>query len=201
MRLVGWNGATVAAIETGKRAVSLGEALLLTSALRPAGRSRSPSLADLLSAPMAERVDVDGVIMSGQQLRRLAEGNPPPGILLPDRKRPGAVDVDPDVLREYSAIAKRLGVRRTGKNDIITMALDSIGDVENRAARKLGVSSFEIVAASYALWGRTITEERDDRLKEATGESRRGQRGHITRKLFEELNDVLRASKKRRRPS
>lgn len=194
MRLAGWNGATVAAIETGKRSVSLGEALLLTSALEPA------SLSDLLSAPASDRVDVEGVALSGRQLRRLVDGDPPANLLSTEPKKTGGHELDAGLLYEYAVTAEGLGVRETGPTDLARMALDALGDVENRAARSLGVSPFEVVAASYAVWGRTISEERDRRLLKSTGEQRRGQRGHVTRTLLAELGEVLREVPEGRRP-
>src|SRR5437763_15303760 len=62
-----WTQATVAAIETGRRQVSLGEALLVASML---GRS----LVDLLEAPGRVSVDVEGVTLTRSQLLRLASG-------------------------------------------------------------------------------------------------------------------------------
>ncbi len=64
-----------------------------------------------------------------------------------------------------------------------------------KAARRLGVSLPQVDAASRELWGHTLGQERDRRVKRADGESPRtlqARRGHVTRELMSELSEHLR---------
>lgn len=199
MRGAGWTQATVAAIETRRRAVSLGEALLLQAAFRV-------PLARLLRADQAEAIDVEGYGVSGQSLRRLAAGDPPAGTLLTKQARRGAgVTLDAAESRRLIKRAERVGgIDRahpdSPETQVLNMALDARGDAEQKAARRLGVEPFDVAAASHALWDRTLTEERDQRLGTVTGEGKdqRAIAGHVTRKLQEELGSHLRAHGVRR---
>jgi hypothetical protein len=71
----------------------------------------------------------------------------------------------------------------------------SKGGAERKAARALGTLAGPIGPASYLLWGRSLTQERDARLSdgETRGSSRsmQARRGHVTRQLIIELRDFL----------
>lgn len=71
-----------------------------------------------------------------------------------------------------------------------------IGVAEQKAASKLGVSPEEVADAAGSLWGRSLAEERDARLgtlapEGASARTIQALRGHITRKLLQELEPAL----------
>lgn len=62
------------------------------------------------------------------------------------------------------------------------------GEAERKAAKKLGASTVTVSAASFALWGRSLTDERDGRMTASLdARSRQAKRGHVTRVLLGEL--------------
>lgn len=69
-----------------------------------------------------------------------------------------------------------------------------VGDADLNVARALNLSVPEVTARAERLWGRTITEERELRLRQAQVDTdRRGVqavRGHITRALMTELAEA-----------
>ena len=68
-------------------------------------------------------------------------------------------------------------------------------DAEMKTAHKLGVESSVIVAASYRLWGKTLTEERDrivDGKRNIGARSLQAHRGHVTRDLVAQIEQLLR---------
>jgi transcriptional regulator with XRE-family HTH domain len=68
-------------------------------------------------------------------------------------------------------------------------------DAERRTAERLGVTEDELTEAAYRRWGRGLTAERDHRLAglgDAPPRTVQARRGHITRRLLEELRPVLR---------
>ena len=74
---------------------------------------------------------------------------------------------------------------------------DRFRAAEEKAARALGVSVSALNEASHRLWKWYLSDEREFRLEAATAarevspRSRQALRGHITRKLLDELRDVL----------
>lgn len=76
--------------------------------------------------------------------------------------------------------------------------LRSWDETTAKTARRIGSTPDEVLAASYALWGRDLAEERDHRVEAeqaATSEDDprrlRARRGHVTRALVEELRAHL----------
>lgn len=66
-------------------------------------------------------------------------------------------------------------------------------EAERRAATSLGISAQELVERAHQLWGNSLVEERETRLKNA-GDSvpdLRTARGHVTRELVGELRADL----------
>jgi hypothetical protein len=80
------------------------------------------------------------------------------------------------------------------------------GEAEQKAARKLHMDALELATAAQRRWGRSLTEERDARVKDSAPadlppRSRQAFRGRVTRQLLEELAPALNraAAKKARR--
>jgi transcriptional regulator with XRE-family HTH domain len=68
-------------------------------------------------------------------------------------------------------------------------------EAERHAAERLGISPDEVVLRSYALWDRTLSDERDARTAARTTadtsvRSRTIVRGHVTRELLKELEQA-----------
>jgi hypothetical protein len=81
-------------------------------------------------------------------------------------------------------------------SELIAVARHTRSEAELRAARTLGVKPTEMSVAAYALWGRSLTEERERRLSEmdeaeAPLRNLRGYRGHVTRELLCDLRSYL----------
>ncbi|MGI8751209.1 MAG: hypothetical protein ACR2MN_02650 [Acidimicrobiales bacterium] len=71
-----------------------------------------------------------------------------------------------------------------------------VGEAEHKAARKLDVSTGIVSAASFSLWGRSLTAERNRRVGDVLdGRARQASRGHVTRALLGELRDRITQAK------
>lgn len=68
---------------------------------------------------------------------------------------------------------------------------------EEHAAKRIGRSTEDLREAASALWGRPFLAERDERLRDVLDEgrpdpeTRRAQRGHVSRKLLTELRNYF----------
>ena len=67
------------------------------------------------------------------------------------------------------------------------------GEAERKLARTLGVEPGDVVAAAVKRWGRSLTEERDERVRALIDEDTpprtvQARRGRVTRELRKELN-------------
>ncbi len=88
---------------------------------------------------------------------------------------------------------------------------EGIGDAERHVARRLGTTPERVNEMALALWGHSLSEERDQRLEDRPPDlpelsARRLQalRGHVTRDLIAELQPELRrrtAGRTRRAPA
>jgi hypothetical protein len=192
--LTTWLRGTVAQAETGSRRFSLEEVVLLalaydtTPAELVAGRDH-----ELVELSPEARISVAALraVLSGDE--QAIHTLDPQTVDMP-ATRSGSTKAArssrfPDVLAD----ARRFGIRRHADVD---RALERIGDPERYAARKLGTTPERINLAALALWGRTLAEERDHRVKqEGDDTSARGLqalRGHVTRDLMTELDTELR---------
>jgi transcriptional regulator with XRE-family HTH domain len=165
-----WSRAVVAAIETGGRALDLGELVLLSVAL-------GIGLSDLLQG--------DGDVLVGGRVE----------VSLPLLR---ALLDDPDESK-YSAISLDLEKRSTVPSGDALRFERAVGEAERRAARRLQMSPLEVSRCAFQLWGRSLTEERDRRVVESGPvlgksvsellRSERALRGHVTR----ELDNALKA--------
>jgi hypothetical protein len=69
---------------------------------------------------------------------------------------------------------------------------ESLREAERHAAERLGIPPAEVVGRAYALWGQTLSEERDARAARridanTTKRQRAAVRAHVTRKLLDQL--------------
>jgi transcriptional regulator with XRE-family HTH domain len=69
-------------------------------------------------------------------------------------------------------------------------------EAEKKAARSLGVSAADLVVLANRLWNRGLTDERDARVRAEVGAAelpkakRQALRGHVTRRLLQELREA-----------
>jgi transcriptional regulator with XRE-family HTH domain len=186
-----WTQAVVTGIETGRRAVPMEELLLLQGPL-------NMSLSALLDPGDEPVVDLGGRLVKAQHLRTMVSGKP---LVLPISQEDGyAIGriATRGWDRKMQTIARRYRVpEEPDKNWELKAA--SLGDAEQRAARKFNVHPFEIVAASYDLWGHSLSQERDARVDQRGGRGERQARGHVTRRLLSDLEAHIKSARRRRR--
>jgi len=81
--------------------------------------------------------------------------------------------------------------------------VESTGEVERKAADRLGVNPLMVARAARVAWKTNLADERDARVKRLVpkGSSPRtvqAERGHVTRQLLEELRPVIAGRAKRK---
>jgi transcriptional regulator with XRE-family HTH domain len=156
---MGWTIETVIAIEGGRRRLNFGEGLLVAGLL-------DSTLSKLAEPGEDEDVVVEGVTLPANAWRALLSDKRTPAFLL-------------NVAIDMHGRAVRAEAR---------------DDAERQAARRLGMKPAELVELAHELWNdRGLTAERDRRLLEQVGKgpiskpARQALRGHITRRLLQEL--------------
>jgi hypothetical protein len=181
--LKGWNRSTVAAIERGGRTLFPVELALLPSILGDLGCARTDgarlTVSDLLAAN-----DVRAWIEHEQQRNR-PRPLPPLFRRWTERIARRAQGLVPGLTVEGTVL---LASKR--RQDLDAWAME---DAIVKAAPSLGVPSIALALAGWVKWGHGLTQEREARLK-VTGLSAReiqAVRGHLTRKLLEELTPLL----------
>jgi transcriptional regulator with XRE-family HTH domain len=168
-----WSQATIAAVELGRRKLSLGEFALLPLVLTEA--FGDPDAGGLLLS------HADLVPDEGQDV------DVAPGLRMPLN----AVRM----LLGGEAAADPVPQRQA-------LALEASGDPERNAARKLGVPARTVVRAARKLWGHGLAEERESRLGGGLKLPRRrlqARRGGITRRLVRELEPAVQSARRRQK--
>ncbi len=174
-----WTQSKIAAMETGRRDISLGEALIL-------GNLLGIGLHELvITAASSEPVKVGGVVVRAGLLKQMLEGIP----VAMTAAGAGAWDEasGSEQLGIYLAAHKRRIshlAEQFGISDVPDVATSietaAHNAAERAAARELRVTPVEVAAASLSLWGRSLTSERRSRY-------RRNDQGD----LLHELDEVL----------
>jgi transcriptional regulator with XRE-family HTH domain len=187
-----WTAASVAAIETKRRHVTIPEFLSLPFIL--GGDLTVPGLLERLG-----RVEyAAGASVDGKFFALLAEGRNDKirdadvrefGMTTPlDRRAARLVAEATAEFKNATAILRRRGWKMThgAREDAL---LASRGEAERKMGYTLKVPAVEVALAAQHLWGRSLTEHRDRLVDDAeTGrESRRALRGHVTRQLRQQL--------------
>jgi transcriptional regulator with XRE-family HTH domain len=177
-----WTQATVAAVERGRRAIDLAELLLLTAVY-------DVPLTALFEG--RERVQLTETAWADLgALQRLVRGG-----------RLQLVDVEAPIHKWFEPGRRNPGDLASTLADPLLRELEDAeqagsGDAEMKAAVRLGVSRGDVARTSHVLWGRSLTAERDARLAEtapaqASRKSLQVLRGHVTRRMLDELRSVL----------
>jgi len=217
-----WSRATVAAIETGRRQLSVGELCLLPAVLnRLTGAEVLASGSLLVADLLPERGDqwvalTPRTSVRVRSLRALlgavAEPMSDQDFDTPHRRQTRmAQDALQESIRHWTTHTETTWRRIMGRPltspDLprLNQALeDAAGAVEQQAAHGERVSALAVALAARKVWDRSLTEQRDHRLaEELRGDpsARRLQalRGHRTRALLVELHPLLRAVRGSRR--
>jgi len=185
-----WRQSTVAAIESGRRELSLGEFIALPFIVNLLDPKPSPSRGrfrrlggfigggeeDVALAPDAWFHDPQN------NLSELLRGSPVGG----QGKVPAG------------ALKPRPGVEEQ-----IRPRVEAVLEAEQKASRSLGVDGMAVRAASYQLWGRSLTDERESRVgrradSDVSARSLQAVRGHVTRELLAELAEVIKEPSSRK---
>lgn len=185
-----WAQSSVVDLERGRRRLSAEELVLLPAVMTEALR-RPVSLTDLLAVDAV--VDIGRARMSTAAVSALLAGRPA-----------GDIDVmgSEDEAIEAVATARQhlADVIKLGAGDMYeaegTALVREAGGAERKAARQLGLPLATVAIAAHQRWGRSLTDEREFRLGQASADDARtvqARRGHVTRTLLGELRDFLRA--------
>jgi transcriptional regulator with XRE-family HTH domain len=221
-----WSRATLAALETGRRQLSVGELFLLPAVLNRLALGRTgkeaPASGGLLVADLLPERGDQWVALTPRTsvrvrvLRTLlgtaAEPMTEQDFDTPHRRQTTMAQASlQQSIRDWSEQTETTWRRIMGRplsgSDLPTLnqALeDADGVVEQQAARRLRVPARAIALAARKRWNSSLTEQRDRRLAEALRgdpSARRLQalRGHHTRALLFELRPLLRAVRGSRR--
>jgi len=199
MRLRGvlWTRATVAAVETTRRSVSLIESIPLADCL-------GVSIAGLVE-PETSHVAVDAGVWSADYLSGAVRGDveglddtfQSDELRSLGRSMTGAVR---GVLSLLQIVRARWGDDVILNPARIVESERRIGDTEAAVADRLesrirlGVTPLEIVVAADELWGRSFADERDRRAMgrpDATPRTLQALRGRATRAMEQELREAI----------
>ena len=150
--------------------------VLLAAALR-----LSP--ADLFKGADRE-VRVKALVVAGDELPRLLDD---PAAVVDHAKR--TATLAENLRHEAETLLRRAGVKPTSKK-VAAIASAASRQAEREAARRIGVPPVVVAALAVALWGRSLTDQRD-RL--ADEEAAGMELSWVTRRLLAELEERGRA--------
>jgi len=184
-RFVGlyWDRSTVTRIELGQRQLTAAELLLL-----PVLYERS--VADLLPAEPC-RLN-DQVCAKPEVLRTVLTRQVPWGLVYGSEFWE-AFDKTKVTVRAFSENARKLfpNVPDWTALDAAEHASD---ETTVKAARKLAGKPWDVAVAAELTFGRSLADERDARVGDKPGEpmrTRQARRGHVTRRLLEEIRPAF----------
>lgn len=180
-----WTRATVAAIETGRREVSVGELLALPHIL-------GMPLADLFPPGSQVQVGPEST-MTGAGVRATLAGST---VTFGDFDTPAGRNLargfraiaQPEAFKAAIDTGRRVWPKATA-SDVLAARHDAEQEVERRAAQRLGVDARLLALAARRKWGHGLTAERDHRTPPGVTST-----GHITRALLAELRPTLEAA-------
>jgi DNA-binding XRE family transcriptional regulator len=201
-RLVGlsWTQSTVAAIERGNRALSLGEWFLLPMVMGSAngGTASYPTLAELLPnsgmVALSDETNANVDVLRAELAGQLGDDSRHP---FGDYDTPVARRLEEGTRRFVATVKELLPFwpGMTARN-YKSAQQAARSDAERKAARKVGVDALKLSVAAHGRYGRSFTAERDARVAEqapadAAPRSLQALRGHVTRVMLAELAPAL----------
>lgn len=212
-----WTQATVAAIETGKRNLSVEEFLLLPMILsfaqNPNGQRIEPfvELADLFPNSHDIVKLNKSTFAANWRLLQIVQGKASDawgmshnassgggGWMTPGKGK--ALAAMPESVKQ---LIRQLGEVESTRQQIASelpvshfqLLNEAAGEAEKKIARKFHLSPSAVAILARKKWNRSLTEERDARIgvvgNDPDPRRRQALRGHVTRELIEELAPEL----------
>lgn len=178
-----WSSTTVAQIESGTRQLSLDEFLLLPLILRC-------KISDLLAVEDEDQPVKLGfnTILDPDAVAELVSTRGPQ---LKDDQIPMLPGLEEKLDKKIKEAIKFTGLEPTLLS-YLKVREGARGEAERKAAQALKFPAVEITALAIREWGRSLTEERDVRAEKQASEGKetRAVRGHVTRALLSDIEDV-----------
>lgn len=195
-----WTAAWYSSLEKGQKAISAEHLLALPPVLSAAFAYRV-SLSDLLLGDGSIHLGkpAEGATMSLHHLRELVTATPFRRSFLgvEEQEQPAEKPAP------LAAAEKMREIVRANLGDVdmrdLTRAEAGSSDVETKLAKKLGVAEIVVIAAAASLWGRSLTEERDDRLQPREGKppTRTAVMRELAAAITQKLDDAAEAARTR----
>lgn len=185
-----WTAAWYSSLERGQKAISAEHLLALPPVLTAALAYRV-SLSDLLLGNGSIHLGkpVDGTTLSLHYLRELITATPFRRSFLDFEEQ----EAPNEIPAPQAAAEKMREIVRANLGDVdvrdLARAEAGAGNLEAKLAKKLGVAEIVVIAAAASLWGRSMTEERDDQLHPEEGKP--PARTTLGRKLAAEITQKL----------
>jgi transcriptional regulator with XRE-family HTH domain len=199
-----WTRSVVAAIEAGRRELSIEELILLPWIAAREGPERARRreatpvpFAELFPATLAPIQLTPRFVVTDSDLHLLLSGRSEECGFDP---LDVPVSGEPDMLSQNQTVLDRLWPGSRQRLDpspelrrLLELAhADKLGEPEEHAAKRLRTFSLAVAAAARKRWDRSFTEERDRRVTEqapadATRRTLQALRGHVARELLAEL--------------
>jgi hypothetical protein len=201
-----WTRSVVAAIEAGRRQLSIEELLLLPWIAAHQGpeqcrrgEDRPVPFAELIPATLAPIQLTPRFVVTDSDLHlllsgRLGEYGFDP-LDVPAAGEPDTLSQNQTVLdRLWPGSRQRLDPNPERRRLLEQAHADKLGEPEEHAAKRLRTFPLAVAAAARKRWDRSFTEERDRRVTEqapagATLRTLQALRGHVARGLLEELRE------------
>lgn len=193
-----WTRGKVAALESGNKSISAEELTLLPAVLSEAC-GRQVTVAELLDSDEEVWLSPVAYVGHARHIAATLESRPRNYIGV---ETPG-MRASADTFKEARDRVRELGYHDTLKAPTLAQWGEIAGwsgEADIDAARKLGEPRLVVNVASWCLWGRSLTTERDRRVGEhdgVRGGALRARRGHVTRGLLAELRGDLERRKER----
>lgn len=158
LRLVGveWSRSNFTAYAQGRRSIGLEELLLLAAVLHVAA-------AELLAGD--GDVDLAGRVVPLAAIRDELAGRRRPELAPPGERRAAELLASGVVGRAMRTPHQLSRAVLRASDERREVAMTYAGEAEERAARKFGVAVEDVALASIEAWGKTLSEERDDRIR------------------------------------
>ena len=200
-----WTRSVVAAIEAGRRALSVEEFLLLPwlagnqgPKATKRGEPAPMELADLFSGlgwvPLTRTFIADEEAFRAIVEGRATKSDLSTVIMDVPTTRQSLHEAALAGIGENTAVLDHLHLRDLpdARQLLEAAHVDKQAEAEMQAARRLRTFPLAVAAAARKRWGRSLTEERDRRVAEQTPadaipRTLQALRGHVTRALLEEL--------------
>lgn len=163
-----WTSTWVSSVEHGTRALNAEQLIALPVVLSMALGYRV-SLTDLINGDRPVALATGQDPLPAGYVRDIVTGTP--------YHRPFtavAADATALLMASNAAVVEKMRqVREANLGDVDVRALGraeaGAGAAESRLAKRLGIPEIIVIAASASLWGRSLSDERDARLRDAAG--------------------------------